>query len=108
MASDNEDKAESVAPPLQDSEENPAENPPEKLETKMERTEKPTERSERPLDKPEKLQDSKSPDGNKAQEAKPATEAADKPELAPTGPPATDASRARTRRMARLHSTWWS
>ena len=77
MASDNEDKAESVAPPPLDSEENPAENPPEKLENKMERTEKPTERSERPLDKPEKPQDSKSPDGNKAQEAKPATEGAE-------------------------------
>ncbi len=87
LASDNEDKAESVAPPPQDSDEKPAENPPEKLENKMERTEKPSERSEKPLDKPEKLQDSKSPDGNKAQESKPAAEGADKQEQPPTGPP---------------------
>jgi transcription termination factor Rho len=87
LASDNDDKAELVAPPPQDSDENPAENPPEKLENKMERTEKPTERSEKPLDKPEKLQESKSPDGNKAQESKPAAEGADKQERPPTGPP---------------------
>jgi transcription termination factor Rho len=87
LASDNEDKAELVAPPPQDSDENPAENPPEKLENKMERTEKPTERSERPLDKPEKLQESKSPDGNKAQDAKPGAEIAEKAEQPPTGPP---------------------
>jgi transcription termination factor Rho len=87
LASDNDDKAGPVAPPSQDSEENPSENPPEKLENKMERPDKPTERSEKPPDKPDKPQDSKPQDGNRAQDAKADGEAGEKPEQPPTGPP---------------------
>jgi transcription termination factor Rho len=73
---DNEDEAQLVAPPPPDSEQKSAENPPEKLESKMERTDKPAERSDKPADKPEKLQESKPQDGNKAQEPKPEAKAA--------------------------------
>ena len=72
MASDNENGAQSVAPPPE-TEEKLA----ERSEKKMERNDKPAEKSEKPTDnKQEKPQESKPQDGAKPQEMKPEAKAA--------------------------------